>query len=324
VLLSGLGLFLAGSVISVFAETATVLVAGRLVQAIGAGCGMTLARTIARDAFGADRLIKVLAYLTMFSTIGPMLSPPIGGALVDTLGWRAVFGFALLAGGAIAIMALVGISETRPDLPTGHSSQGFLRSYVALFSHARFAAFVLQSGLTTGSFMTVASASASLVPEYMHRPATEFGLYFLLFPTGFMIGNFISSRVSHRVTIEFMVCAGSLMTFLAVLAQAGFLLAGAMTPLAIFLPGLFLTMGQGIALPFGQAGSMAIIPQLAGTSAGVGVFLQFFGGAVFSQLYGFLADGTPTPMVVIATATAGLGLLVGTVPLLLRRRNRPA
>jgi DHA1 family bicyclomycin/chloramphenicol resistance-like MFS transporter len=95
-----------------------------------------------------------------------------------------------------------------------------------------------------------------------------------------------------------------------------------MTPLAMFLPGTFLTMGQGIALPYGQAGAMATIPQLAGTAAGVGVFMQFFGGASFSQLYGFFADGTPVPMVAIATATGALGMIVGAIPLVLARRSK--
>src|ERR1700751_6102272 len=58
VLLSGLGLFLIGSVISVLAETATMLVLGRLVQAIGAGCALTLVRAIARDAYRAEQLVK--------------------------------------------------------------------------------------------------------------------------------------------------------------------------------------------------------------------------------------------------------------------------
>jgi DHA1 family bicyclomycin/chloramphenicol resistance-like MFS transporter len=158
------------------------------------------------------------------------------------------------------------------------------------------------------------------MPEYLHRPATEFGLYFLLFPVGFMIGNLISSRLSHRVSIEFMVCVGSLLTFSAAAVLAGLMLSGAMTPLAIFLPGLFLTMGQGIALPYGQAGAMATIPRLAGTAAGIGVFMQFFCGAAFSQLYGFFANGTPGPMVAIAVSTAGLGLFVGVIPLILARR----
>src|SRR6478672_1911629 len=75
VLLSGLCLFLLGSVISALATGVATLVLGRLVQAIGAGCGTTLVRAIARDAYGQERLIKAIAYLSMFYTLGPMISP---------------------------------------------------------------------------------------------------------------------------------------------------------------------------------------------------------------------------------------------------------
>jgi hypothetical protein len=62
----------------------------------------------------------------------------------------------------------------------------------------RFNAFVLQSGLNTGAFMVMASAS-------------EFGLHFLLFPVGFFTGNLISSRVGNRVSTESMVLMGSIL-----------------------------------------------------------------------------------------------------------------
>ena len=75
VLLSGLCLFLVGSVISALADGVSTLALGRFVQAVGAGCGMTLVRTIARDAYGPEGLVKALAYLTMFYTLGPMVSP---------------------------------------------------------------------------------------------------------------------------------------------------------------------------------------------------------------------------------------------------------
>ena len=44
--------------------------------------------------------------------------------------------------------------------------------------------------------------------ELLHRPATEFGLYFLLFPVGFFSGNLISTRIGNRLSIETMVLPG--------------------------------------------------------------------------------------------------------------------
>src|SRR6476661_6058887 len=220
VLLSGLALFLFGSVVSLIAETAHALVIGRLIQAIGAGCALTLVRAIARDAYRAEQLVKAIAYLTMFGTLGPMISPFIGGVLTDTLGWRSVFGFALLAGGAITLTAYLAMYETHPVANRNRSGESVVRSYAVLFSRLRFNAFVLTSGFNTGAFMVMASASASLMTELLHRPATEFGLYFLLFPLGFFTGNFISTRIGNRVSSETMVLIGSVMALASVGGQA--------------------------------------------------------------------------------------------------------
>src|SRR5215204_6410963 len=146
VLLSGLALFLIGSVVSAVAETANALVAGRLIQAVGAGSALTLVRAIARDAFRAEQLVKAIAYLTMFGTLGPMVSPAIGGALTDTLGWRSVFGFALAAGAAITLTVYLAMYETHPaEKRTKAGDMSVARSYLALFSRLRFNAFVLTS-----------------------------------------------------------------------------------------------------------------------------------------------------------------------------------
>jgi MFS transporter, DHA1 family, multidrug resistance protein len=119
-----------------------------------------------------------------------------------------------------------------------------------------------------------------------------------------------------------MVLLGSLLSIAAVAVQSSLLLAGYFNPLVIFLPGSFITMAQGIALPYGQAGAMATIPQLSGTAAGVGVFVQLFCGAVFTQIYGLLATGTPGPMMATTALSACLCLIAGSVPFLLRMRGR--
>jgi DHA1 family bicyclomycin/chloramphenicol resistance-like MFS transporter len=322
VLLTGLLLFLLGSVISAFAPTPAMLVLGRLVQAIGAGCGLALVRAIGRDAYRADQLVKVIAYLTMFGTMGPMVSPFIGGLLTDMFGWRSVFVFALISGGAITLIAYLVLYETLPPASRIKGDVGVAESYIALFRRLRFNAFVLQSGFATGAFMVMASASASLMTEMLNRPATEFGLYFIMFPVGFFTGNFISSRIGNRVAGETMVLAGSVLALATVGLQAVVLAAGVHTPLAFFVPGFFITMAQGIAMPYAQVGAMAEVPRFAGTAAGIGVFMQNFGAAVFSQLYGLFADGTPTPMSMIALFSATLCFVAGSVPFLLKRMKR--
>jgi len=321
VLLSGLGFFLAGTVMSAAAATAPLLVAGRLVQAVGAGCGVTLVRTIARDAYGSERLVQAIAYLTMFYALGPMISPVVGGVLVDMLGWRSVFAFALLVGAVITASAYWVIYETRP-IGEARGGDNVLQSYARLLAQPRFTALVLQTGFSTGTFMILGSAASTLMKELLGRPATEFGIYFVLLPIGFISGTLISSRLGNRASTEAMVLIGSLLCVAAVGVQAVLLLSGHVTPLAFFLPGLFVTMAQGIALPYAQAGAMATIPRLAATAAGIGVFVQQFCGGIFAQLYGLVADGTPAPMVATTLLSAVLGVIAGAVAYGLSRAPR--
>jgi MFS transporter, DHA1 family, multidrug resistance protein len=321
VLLSGLCLFLAGSAISLLTDSVATLVLGRMIQAFGAGCGVTLVRAIAQDVYGPQRLVKAIAYLTMFYTIGPMISPMVGGILIDAFGWRSVFGFALFLGAIITLNVYLAVFESRPPRPGAAKGIGsILRDYVSLFAHQRFTAFVLQSGFTTGTFLIMASAASSLMKDALHRSSTEFGIYFLLYPFGFLTGSFITSRIGGRIANETMVLAGSVLALAAVVAQSSFLLGGHVAPLVLFLPGTFVTLGQGISLSYAQAGAMATSPKLAGTAAGAGVFTQYFCGAAAAQFYCFVADGTPGPLMATTAICALLGLMVALLPFVAARR----
>jgi MFS transporter, DHA1 family, multidrug resistance protein len=322
VLLSGLALFLAGSALSAVAGSVAVLVLGRLIQAVGAGSGVTLTRAIARDAYGPDKLVQAIAYLTMAYTLGPMVAPIIGGFLVDHLGWRSVFWFAVLAGGVISAVAAAVLHETRRAPVGGARGAGILLDYGTLFANRRFTGFVLQSGFMSGTFFTTVAAAPFLM-QGLGRSGTEFGLYFMLYPAGYCIANYIASRMAGRVSIERMVMLGSVLNFMAVIVQAVLILGGALSPLTIFGPGFFITFAQGLSLPNAQAGAMQTQPALAGTAAGIGVFCQTLGSAVFVQLYGTFADGTPLPMIVIAVVAASLSLVSGAVPFFWPLAQRP-
>lgn len=321
VLLGAIALFVAGSVCSAFADSIWLLVLGRVLQAAGAAGGLGLARTIARDVYGTDRLVKVIAYLTMAYSLGPMISTPVGAAFVEVWGWRSVVGLAAAIGLVLGLASWIVMFETHTNRRTGEFRTNPLADYVRLMGKLRFSAYVLQSGFSTGAFFTMASASAFLLTEYLQRPASEYGAYFMFFPVGFLIGNFVSSRLSGRIAIEHMVLIGASILLVTAGTQATLVAADIVTPLVVFLPGFFVTFAQGMALPNAQSGAIIAAGPLAGTGAGIGVFMQLFAAGVFTQLYGVIADGTPTPMAIAVTVSAVLSFAVGIVPAILRRRE---
>jgi DHA1 family bicyclomycin/chloramphenicol resistance-like MFS transporter len=111
-----------------------------------------------------------------------------------------------------------------------------------------------------------------------------------------------------------MVLAGSVLSMITVSVQAALLLSDVVAPWSLFLPGFFLTFSQGIALPYAQVGAMGTIPRLAGTAAGAGVFMQNMGAALFTQLYGLVANGTPAPMMAVVALSGILVPAAGVLP----------
>ena len=114
VLLGGLLLFVFGGALASMTNSIEAFIAGRMLQALGAGCSITLARAIARDAYGTEGLVKAIAYLTMAYTLGPMFSPYVSGILLDTFGWRSVFWFLFIAGATLVTWASFALPETLP------------------------------------------------------------------------------------------------------------------------------------------------------------------------------------------------------------------
>lgn len=322
-LIAGLALFCAGSTLTALAPSAEILLCGRVLQAMGAGCGMTLARAIARDAFGTESLVKVMAYLTMAATLGPMLTPLLGGALMDSLGWRSVFWVCLAIGlllmGAVYRM----LRESRPVADLAKQSPNLLLNYAALFSQPRFCAFVLNTGFASGTFMCIATASSWLMQDYLGRSATEFGMWFLLMPMAFVLGNGFSGRVARHASVETMVLCGSLLQASAIAVLGSFIMAGALTPMSLFIPGALSTFAQGLSIPNAQAGAIRVKPHLAGTAAGIGMFTQFITGSMFSQFYTLVADGTPGALVFTASLSVSLAVITGCIPHAMRRRHTP-
>ncbi len=311
VLLAGLALFTLGAALSSVAPDIWTLLAGRTLQGLGAGCGVVLARAIARDVYGLDRLPQIIAWLTAAYVSGPLVAPPLGGFLTDALGWRSPLIVAAVLGAAILALVAAVVKETLAEPPA--SPPGMFRGYRQLLRRRRFVGFVLMPGFLSAAFFVNASAGLFLATEVLHRSATEYGLWFSVFPVGYMAGNFISGRVGARASIEFMTIVGSLIGITAGLLLAGLLYFGPMTMASIFLPGFFLGIAQGMCMPYAQTGATRVNPALAGSASGAVVFCQFFFPAVLVQLAGELADGTWVPMAAIVLGCGVCSLLAGLV-----------
>ncbi len=309
VLLSGLVLFTCGAAACMVAASMPMLLAGRILQGAGAGCGVVLARAIARDVYGQDRVAQVIAYLTAAYVLGPMLAPPIGGQLTVLFGWRALFVLASAVGLLVILAVIFGVPETRTR--SAARPHGVFAGYKSLLRSPRFVGFMLQPGLLSAAFYTQATAASFLAAEHLGADAAKIGFWFFALPIGFMTGSFISGRIGANRSIEFMTILGGVIGVVNGALLVGWFYFGGISMAALYIPGIFVSLAQGLSMPYAQAGAMAVNTELAGSASGAVVFSQFFWPAALQQLTGLLADGTWVPMAMIHFVAVTAALLAG-------------
>ena len=309
VLLGGLVLFTCGAAACMLAANLPMLLAGRILQGAGAGCGVVLARAIARDVYGQERVAQVIAYLTAAYVLGPMFAPAIGGQLTTLFGWRALFIFASVVGLVVILAATFAVPETRA--PKAAAPRGVFAGYKALLTRRRFVGFMLQPGLLSAAFYVQATAASFLAAEHLGVDASDIGIWFFAFPIGFMAGSFISGRIGASRSIEFMTMLGGVIGVANGALLAGWLYFGGVSMAALYIPGMLVSLAQGLSMPYAQAGAMAVDTELAGSASGAVVFSQFFWPAALQQLTGLLSDGTWVPMAAVHGAAVLGALLAG-------------
>ncbi|WP_410812622.1 MFS transporter [Micromonospora sp. 067-2] len=106
VLLFGIALFLAGSVMCGFAWNIWVLIAFRVVQGLGAGAILPTTITIVGDLYSVQERPKVQGYIAIVWGIASVVGPTLGGVFSEYASWRWIFfvnvPLCLFAGAVIA------------------------------------------------------------------------------------------------------------------------------------------------------------------------------------------------------------------------------
>jgi DHA1 family bicyclomycin/chloramphenicol resistance-like MFS transporter len=321
VVLAGLLVFIVGSFLCAIAPTIGILILGRIVQSGGAAAGMVIARAIVRDRYERDRAASMIAYLTMAMVVAPMLAPAVGAVLLDVSGWRSVFVTVLGVGCLLAWRTRQSLPETRAAGSGAVGWSGLLSATSALLRSRAFVGYVLQSAFAISVFFAFVAGAPYYMIDILDRPATEYGVYFIVVSVGFMAGNFAAAQLTTRVGLDRMVLIGSCLvlagTVLATVVLAGW----SWTPIALIGPMMLTTFGNGLAIPNAQAGAISVDPFLAGTASGLSGFTQMLVAALVSQAVGMLQNGTPYPMLGFMVGCAALSLAGFVLP---RRRPRAA
>jgi EmrB/QacA subfamily drug resistance transporter len=90
-LLAGIFLFTMASVVCGVAPTLGLLIAARAAQGLGAAIMMALTMAFVGETIPNAKTGSAMGLLAAMSAIGTALGPSLGGVLISTLSWRAIF-----------------------------------------------------------------------------------------------------------------------------------------------------------------------------------------------------------------------------------------
>ncbi|HEX6951974.1 MAG TPA: MFS transporter [Gaiellaceae bacterium] len=114
VMLSGVAIFCAGSIVAAVAPSTNVLIAGRVVMGLGAAASEPGTLSLIRHIYPerAERA-RALGIWAAVSGLALALGPVLGGVLADGPGWRSIFWFGLGFGALSLTAAAVTLTESK-------------------------------------------------------------------------------------------------------------------------------------------------------------------------------------------------------------------
>jgi DHA1 family bicyclomycin/chloramphenicol resistance-like MFS transporter len=304
---AGLGLFAFGSLVCALAPSLPILIAGRVLQALGACATAVLARAIARDLYSGAALTRALALIMIAMAAAPGFSPALGTAMTAWFGWRATFLLVLLAAVVLAVAYAASGGESLPrdrrmSLHLGESA----RTYATLLRDRRFWAPAVTVSLMIGCLYTFFGAAPAILLDRMHFSPLEFSLFFAA--TVFVV--FGSGLAGPRLADRWGVGRVGMGGLLIALVSGVILLASldAASPIP-FMAGITLfLLGMGTINPIGTALTLQPFGATAGSASALLGFLQMAFAAFGTALIGTLPMSPLTSCAAIITAGSLAGI----------------
>jgi DHA1 family bicyclomycin/chloramphenicol resistance-like MFS transporter len=292
VVIVALAVYLLATVAAALAIDVGMLLAARVVQAIGGCGGLVLGRAMVRDGAEPGQAARRMALLTMAMSVSPALAPAVGAWFIGWGGWRAVFVLLGSVGAVVFVAVVLALPETHRQRGGAAGADGkggftaMFGAYRRLLAEPAFLGWTIGGASATTAMLAFLSASPFIFVNVLHRTPQEAGFYYLGIAGGVSFGSLVASRLAGRVPLRRAARAASAMQVVALAAMLVADRTGHLSVAAVLAPMMVYGVGCGIAGPFATTGAVSVNPQAIGAAAGLYGFLQMLFGALCTAIVG--------------------------------------
>ena len=285
-----LGLVVAGlaSVMAALATDIATLTAARVLQGAGSAASMVVSRSMVQDLFTGPQRTRVMAYIGMALGMCPPLATLIGGQIHVRYGWQTNFVLLAVLAAVLLLAAWWGLPRVAKPAPApGHWLRAMLSAYARLLREPRFLLYVAILAATTATFYAFLAGAPIVLKGYGIGP-DGIGWFIMAVPVSYILGNFMTSRLIAQAGESRVMAWGQALTLGGLVVMLALGLGGVQTALAVALPLLLLGLGHGLLNPPALAGTVGVLPALAGSAAAVAGLMQQLTGATGGYLVGLV------------------------------------
>lgn len=191
VLTLALGCFIAGNLLAVAASSFPLLLASRMLMALGAGLCTPTAIGVAVAIASPERQGRAVALVISGITVATVVGVPLGSLIGNKFGWRATFVL-------VAVLGAVALAGLLFGLPRGlPRTTATLAQRLAVARH-RAVLYALATTMlwAIGGFTVFTYLSVPL--HYLGFDASEISLALLVFGSAAAIGNMLGGTLADR------------------------------------------------------------------------------------------------------------------------------
>lgn len=301
VLLAGLAIFVAASVGCYLAQDIWMFLGFRLLQS-AVVCAMVISRAVVRDIAPQAEAARLLGLIGTAMALAPLMGPVLGGVLDELFGWRANFAAFVLIGLAMFALTWVDLPETNPHLGAGFARH--FRSYPELLGVPLFWAHCGSLVFSVGGFYAFLGGAPQVAEAQFGLSPAWVGVGMGSISAGFMLGNYLTGRLSGRVPLSRIVLAGRWLALIGPALGVVLFSLGANHPLFMFGCVLFIGLGNGLTIPGVNASVMSVAPHLAGSASGLSGALTLAGGAALTAVSGLVVGGAGGALALLSLLVA--------------------
>ncbi|WP_442865103.1 multidrug effflux MFS transporter [Bosea sp. NBC_00550] len=321
--LGGLIVFAAGSTISALAGDLSMLLLGRIVQALGACAASVLARAIARDLFDGVALGRALALTMIAGAVAPGFSPLFGGVLSGAFGWRVLFVVVAVFGLALAWHYVASVGETHAvERRTPLAFSSVASTYRDLAADQRFLLPALAVSFVIGGLYSFFAAAPGVLMNTLGLSAIQLGLSFAATVLVVFAAGFLAPRLARRHGDRGVGLLGLIVALAGGFAMFGF---AAWPSFTTFTSAIVLYLfGMGLINPLGTAIALHPFGRQAGSASSLLGFLQMSCAAIGAFVASSLPFSPPASLAAVLTMAVVLAI-AAFLPVFLRRsRTAPS